>query len=164
MTFTIYHLASATCVGAGTGIIGAALYMNSALNDAYRLVRYTRDMLKFSEKESDDLRLVIASQRQKISKFTNIVTMNGDYGKVGTPPQETQMCGGCGAYLTQEEMDKCPGEACPRYALPHAEQTLPLFEGDTGTYTFDIGEAMMQSERKINIGYTGHLHTTKKPL
>ncbi len=147
------QLAAALCAGTGTGLIAAAQYyggrllkLDHRLNILYEWRIEDAKEIERVDDENHNLRNVIREQEATLSRYH--LTM-------GKPPEidpaTNQMCGGCGAYLTQEEIEACPGEICPRYA----ERCLPIF---------DISEAMMQIERKLNIGYTGHLHTSKKPL
>jgi len=54
-------------------------------------------------------------------------------------PEKTELCGGCGHYLTLNEIALCQGMTCPRY------NEVP-------------------QENKINTGYTGHLHLVDKKV
>lgn len=173
-----YQLASAACAGAATALLGATHYYGG------RLLKHDREV--------KDLRDVIASQRQRISSY--MIQLNSTYGKlVFTPTQETEMCGGCGAYLSQEEIATCPGVSCIRYQnatmrtlsdemldyianinASEIEGQLPLFDPlrdnrprrrtNAAWGSDPLCEATADEVRKLNIGYTGHLHTTKKPL
>jgi len=161
MTPDLLSFASGACAGTGIGLMIAAQYYSEKLIRNDRNIAARNKALAFSEAENDRLRDVIADQRRKLSKWANLMTVNAQYGKMGKPSQETQMCGGCGAYLTQEEIVKCPGETCPRYA----EGSLPLFPTDhVGPRPPEVWPLRESDERKINIGYTGRLHTSKKPL
>ncbi len=164
------QLASALCAGTGAGLIVAAHYYGARLlkRDAdYSLL--VEGALSLAD-ENSDLRNVIREQEAALSRYH--LTM----GKPSeADPVSTQMCGGCGAYLTLEEMDKCPGEACSRYI----EGTIPLFPSDhvgprpPQIWPLREGEEQWSEpenvqgfwvQRKIPIGYTGHLHISKKPL
>lgn len=70
--------------------------------------------------------------------------------KYMTNESATQLCGGCGLNLTPDQIASCTGESCPLY-LGNASSPLYLdAEIEPGTTT-----------KKINIGYTGSLHTLR---
>jgi len=62
----------------------------------------------------------------------------------------TQLCGGCGLNLNEDQIASCTGESCPLY-LGNASSPLYM-DADIppGTIT-----------KKIPIGYKGHLHITR---
>ena len=115
-TERLFQIASAVCVGASGAFLASMQYYGG------KLLRH--------DFENESLRSIIFEQSARISALT-LAT------QAATEPT-TQMCGGCGAYLTQEEIDACPGEACSRFV----ETALPQlsFPWDPKTGTFGAGE------------------------
>jgi len=76
---------------------------------------------------------------------------------------DREKCGGCGANLTPDQLAECKGEECPLYigglntVADQAQQESQaimdeMFGHEVNPY---------KKPKKINIGFTGHLHTDR---
>ena len=70
---------------------------------------------------------------------------------------ETQLCGGCGLNLTLDQIGACTGETCPLYL----NDDILKQQGPTMIFDYAPPEYKPVQRKKINIGFTGHLHTDR---
>lgn len=127
-----FQLASATCAGAAIGLLSATQWFGGRLQKHDKALE---DMCNLADKyyhEINDLTDVVRSQEATLSRYHRTMGKPSE-----TDPATTEMCGGCGAYLSQEEIAACAGEICPRFA----EQALPQlsFAWDPVAGTFGTG-------------------------
>jgi len=116
------------------GAVSLAVGMSAYQSVAYAQARKRTDRAR---KYHEDAKL-----RHDIAAF------NANIRAQSIAPEETQLCGGCGLNLTLDQIGDCKGFDCQ------------LYLGDPTDYM----KVASESQKKINIGYQGHLHTDRKSI
>lgn len=140
--------------GAVTGIIVSIIMMSTGVLQSRMDASYYRNQARRYKKERDSwiavahdcMEDVVSRSVSKPYKATetdkqsDYIDPSNPYMATAEAVEQPELCGGCGAYLSREEIAACAGEACPRY------------------------QRGMVPDKKVNIGYTGSLHIPPKPV